>query len=522
MSRLKRFAHSFLSGFVQLGANTVFTLASVPLALHYLEREEFGLWLTAASIAGYVALIDWGLNAAAARILIDYKDEPERGGYGGIIQTAAWVGLAQAGIIFLIGTLMAFAAAWFLKLSPALERECIWLLIGLSAITAGMFATRILANLLTANQRFDVGNYASALGLAANLVVLWWSFARGQGIFSMLWGQAANVVAIVAVNWTGCWRLSLFPRRGHWGRASWKAFRELFDFGRDVFLIALGNQLINTSQYLIVTRLLGLNAAAVWGVCTKTYPLFVQVITRIFDYATSALAEMMVRGERELLLRRFRQIAVVSVNLAVAAGTLIAVGNGPFVKIWTHGQVGWPVRNDVLLGVWLVTLIVVRTHCGLVGQSKAFRFMRFIYFIEGFAFVGLTVLFHRFGGGITMMLIVSIACSLCFTFSYGLWRTREYFHLTWGDLAHWHRSTLVLAVTVVPAAVPVWWLTRNLPAMQQIMADSVLAIWIAFMFLRHGLGDSLREDALRFAPSRTRPILAWMCADHSGARDSSG
>jgi hypothetical protein len=58
--------------------------------------------------------------------------------------------------------------------------------------------------------------------------------------------------------------------------------------------------------------------------------------------------------------------------------------------------------------------------------------------------------------------------------------------------------------------------------MQQIMADSVLAIWIAFMFLRHGLGDSLREDALRFAPSRTRPILAWMCADHSGARDSSG
>jgi O-antigen/teichoic acid export membrane protein len=375
-----------------------------------------------------------------------------------------------------------------------------------------MFATRILANLLSANQRFDVGNYGSALGLAANLVVLWWSFVHGQGIFSMLWGQTANLAVVVAVNWTGCWRLSLFPKRGHWGRASWKAFRELWSFGRDAFLIALGNQFMNASQTLVLTRLLGLDAAAVWGVCTKTYPLFVQTITRIFDYSSSALAEMIVRGERELLLRRFRQIAVLSVNLAVAAGALLAAANGPFVKVWTSGELGWPAWNDLLLGVWLVDLLVVRTHCGFVGQTKAFRFMRYIYFIEGFAFVGLTVLFHRLGGEITMMLITSIVCSLCFTFSYGLWRTREYFHLTWGDLARWHRSTLALAATVAPAALLVWWLTRNLPAVQQLMADSVLAIWIGFMFLRHGLGGSLRSEALRFAPQWARPVLSRVCA----------
>jgi len=265
---------------------------------------------------------------------------------------------------------------------------------------------------------------------------------------------------------------------------------------------------MNASQTLLLTRLIGLDAAATWSVCTRAYLLLVQVITRIFDYSSSALAEMIVRGERERLLRRFREIAVLTVNLAVAAGALLAVGNGPFVRVWTAGKIGWPAWNDLLLAIWLVTCLAVRTHCGFVGQTKEFRFMRFIYFIEGFAFIGLTILLHRFGG-ITMMLIVSILCSLCFTFSYGLRRTREYFHLGWGDLARWHRSTLMLAATVAPVALLGWWLTRHLPALQKLMADSALAVWIAFLLLRHGLGDSLRAEALGFAPNWLKPIFAW-------------
>jgi len=44
MSRLKKFTFSLLSGYVLLGANIFYTLASVPLALHYLTKPEFGFW----------------------------------------------------------------------------------------------------------------------------------------------------------------------------------------------------------------------------------------------------------------------------------------------------------------------------------------------------------------------------------------------------------------------------------------------------------------------------------------------
>jgi O-antigen/teichoic acid export membrane protein len=495
-----------LSGYVQLGVNAIFILASVRLALHYLSNDEYALWMPATVIAGYIALMDFGLSNAAARILIDYKDHrPEE--YGSIIQTSAWVAASQGALIFLIGILLAFVMGPLLHIQAGLRREFFWLIIGQCGVTAAMFATRIVSLVLTANQRFDISNCSSAFSLVINFGVMWWGFAHGVGVFSMVWGQVAAVVTVLVINWAGCRRLKLLPPKGQWGHPTWQKFHELFIYGRDIFLFMIGNQLVNVSQTLLLTRLIGLNAALTWGICTRALVVLTQVIARVFDYSTSALAEMMVRGERENLLRHFREIEVLSVNLAVAAGVVFAIINGPFVRIWTEGRVQWSPLNDVLLAIWLVVSITVRVHTGFVGQTKVFQFMRYIYFIEGLAFIGLTILLYRFGG-ITMMLVISILCSLCCTFQYGLWRTRECFHLSWADLARWHQGTLMLAGLLAPAAALLWWFARNLPTAQRLMLEStVLGLWATYVFLRFGLGAALRAEMQRRAPAWARPIF---------------
>jgi hypothetical protein len=90
MSRLRQFAHSLLSGYVQLAAAIVYTLTSVPMALHYLppDRLEFGLWASVTQLAQFIALVDFGFTASAGRILVDYKDQRESGEYGSTILSA--------------------------------------------------------------------------------------------------------------------------------------------------------------------------------------------------------------------------------------------------------------------------------------------------------------------------------------------------------------------------------------------------------------------------------------------------
>ena len=508
MARFKRFTHSLVSGYVLLATNMVFTLASVPLALKYLSKPEFGLWALATQLAGYIALVEMGMGGSVARILIDHKDDRAGGGYGSVIQTGMLVGLAQGLLILLVGTIIAFVLGPVLRVPPELQREFTWLMIGQAAILCLSFVGRIFLYVLTAHQRYDISNYGSAAQFAVYFGLMWILLMRGWGVYSYLWGQTVGTVLIVLVNAWGCMRLKLFPGRGEWGRPTWARFHELFAFGRDIFLFALGSQLISASQAVLLTRFMGLDVAAVWSVCTRTYLLLLQMIYRVFDYSSAALAEMIVRGEVERLARRFKEIVIVSASLSVVGGTLFATGNGAFIRVWTAGKMGWQPVNDLLLAVWLVLCVSMHAHVGLVGQTKQFRFLRYIFFLEGLTFVGLTVLLHRFGG-VTGMLAASIVCTLAFSLPYSLRRTHAYFGLTWGELAGWHRSPMVLALWLLPVAAAAWWLTRDLPPMiALILMGGVIGVWGLLGLLRYGLGEPLQSELLRRAPGWTRGGLA--------------
>ena len=112
------------------------------------------------------------------------------------------------------------------------------------------------------------------------------------------------------------------------------------------------------------------------------------------------------------------------------------------------------------------------------------------------------------------MLALSILCSLCFTFPYGLWRTVEYFRLGWASLASWHRTTLGLAIAVVPPGLVAWRLSWNIPVAGQVGIEVLLGLWCAVAFLRLGLEKSLRAEACRLTPAPARPLMLRLTGIH--------
>jgi O-antigen/teichoic acid export membrane protein len=510
MSRLKKFTRSLLSGYVALGANIFYTLASVSLAFHYLGKLEFGLWTLVTQLGGYIALIDLGMGGSVSRILIDHKDDRRNGAYGSVIKTSVLVGVAQGVLIILAGVILSAVAGPLLHIPADLQRNFLWLMIGQSVLLAASFAGRIFNYLLLAHQQPAISYYGGAALFFVNLAGMWAGLAAGWGVYSFLIGQAAMTLGNIVVSAVGCVWLKLLPKRDEWGAVTWKRFRELFDFGRDIFIYSLGSQLVNASQTILLTRLLGLESAAAWNVGTRAYVVLTQMIYQIFGFSAPALAEMMVRGEKELLCRRFKQIVILSVNLAVAAGAMFALCNSAFVAVWLKHKITWPPANDVLLAVWLVICVTMRSHTGLAGQTKQFRFMRYIFFVEGLAFVGLTLAFYKFGG-ITAMLSASIICTLSFSLPYGLYRTHEYFGLGWRELARWFEPLLMLSLWLIPAGLLTWWVTRDWPAAMRLLAGGgVFGAWTAWAFLRHGLSTSLQMEIHRRAPGWSKPFFIRM------------
>ena len=62
MSRIKNLARGLASGYAAMAANVLYTMGSVPLALSYLSKDEFGLWAVVSTIGGYLMLIDHKLE----------------------------------------------------------------------------------------------------------------------------------------------------------------------------------------------------------------------------------------------------------------------------------------------------------------------------------------------------------------------------------------------------------------------------------------------------------------------------
>jgi O-antigen/teichoic acid export membrane protein len=511
MSRLRRVAHSVASGYVVLAVTAVYALASLPLALHYLSKERFGLWSLMSSITGYLSLIDLGMSGSVARLLIDHKDQRESGTYGSLIQTG-WLVLAVQGIIiFMAGFGLAPPLSKALAIQSDLQIEFIQLLRWQSSALALGFFTRIFGHLLQAHQRIDVTNYSAIAMLILNFILLWVFFHAGYGVFSLAWSTLLSSVCAALVSGIVCWQLKLFPPPGAWGRASWVLFREIFDYGKDMFLVAVGAQLILTSQTLIITRQLGLAASGAWYAGTRTFNLVSQAIWRIFDVSGPAFSEMIVRHEHALLRARYKALVVLSASVSAFAAVTFALCNSLFVEVyteWTRHPIEWPPVNDVLLALWMIVMAILHCHNMFTLLTKQIGFMRYVYFVEGLVFVAAGLVTVRWGG-LPALIVCSILCSTLFSGAYGVWRASQYFQLSNTEIAfRWMGPMAKVLAWFVPVALVTWWLSQPVrqPMLRLAIHALVAGIIGFYILLRFGLPRAFQKELLERAPNQ----ITWL------------
>jgi len=442
------------------------------------------------------------------RSLFDFKEDQSNGKYGSVIQTGFLVSLVQGMLILGLGVALAPALAYASKIPEDLRGEFIRLMEWQCVITAAGFPTRMFSYLLVARHRLEIPNYAQTLGFAASLVVLWLCLRAEWKLQALVAANAAGWLVGTALAAAACCVLKVFPRRGTWGSPNRKQFASLMTFGRDVFLVAVGVQFIMASQALIVTRAMGLEAAAVWTVCTKTYVLLSQAVWRIYDFSASMFVEMIVQEERQRLRDRFRSLVMLTGSVSALAAVLFAVTNEPFVTLWTAGKLNWPNLNNCLLGVWLVLVSVLRCNSGLILLTREIGFLRYVYFIEGIVFFVVSSIVAQ-AAGFPALIGTSIACSLCFSGAYGVWRSAKYFELSFREVSlAWLTPAAQIGLRLALWATVVWVTVRGLPTLWRLVISGILvAVPGVYWLLRLGLPRELKAELLRRVPERFGSVL---------------
>jgi O-antigen/teichoic acid export membrane protein len=361
---------------------------------------------------------------------------------------------------------------------------------------------------LYAHQRLDCQCYSETFSLLAQLGLLLLFLIRGSGIYSFVYANACTVWLGPAFLFWNCWRLGFLPRANEWGRASWQYFKEVFNFGKDVFLLNFGSQLIMTSQTIVVSRTMGLERAAVWAAGTKLFSLVVSLVGRPTGAALPSMYEMQARGEADQLKRRFRAIVLVTASLGALCGGSFALCNSLFVQVWLNGKIVWSPTNDILLGVWLFILSLQTTHSCFVSVTKKIGGMRYVFFVEGCTFFAVGMLIDG-RWGVPGMVTTSIVCSLSFSYQYSVRRTQKFFHCSLRELVwDWVAPSLKLAAAFVVVSVVVSSLDQGLPSIWRLgIHGAVAGIIGGVLFLRVGLPQEMIMEARNRLP---RPAARWL------------
>jgi O-antigen/teichoic acid export membrane protein len=461
VTRLRQFTRGVSFSWLATLAAIVYSLLSVPVALRFLTVEEFGLLVLLLQVAGYFTLVEIGMSAATARILVDYKDNPDNGIYGSVILTSFCVFAVQAVIVLFCGISLAPWIVSLIGVPTGLGDVATLLLWWLTATSALQIAFRVYGSILYANKHLDLIHAFNAGSMILALSVMVGILSMGGGLSDLGWLFLAQAASGILPPLVACHQLGLLPRRGCWGRPSKARFREVFGFGKDIFLVNVGNQVLEASQLIIVTRTMGLTAAAVWSVSTKLFGLVYQLVTKISGTAIVFFAEMIVRGEEHTLATRFRQIYQLTAGTAVLAlGVAVAI-NQPFVSVWANPALAWPLTLSCLLAVSIFFNAITRCSGDFIIHTKNIAAFRYVYFLEAAMFVLLSLwLSARIG--FYGILGASLLCLLVFRASYTTWRMAEYFQLRaitfWWI---WLKRPVLAGIVLLPFVISSSWLASN-------------------------------------------------------------
>ena len=390
-SRTRNFIRSLGAGYMSVAVNIAYTAASVPLALHYLGKEQFGLWALAQQIVGYLILLDLGVSCAVARFVADYKDDVQGGEYGSLLLTGAMVFAVQGVLIAAAGAGFAFFAPFLFAVPEPLAADFRNVLIVITFIAGISVAFRSIEAPLWAFQRIDMAYTIKIITLILGFASLWIGFKCGWGIYSFAFSGVPSALLCPVITFLVCSKNGFYPSKGKWGSLNWNIFVRVFSFGKDVFWMSLGSQFVSASQIMIISRGIGLDAAATYAVGTKAFTLVQQLTSKILESSAPALTEMFVRKEVHTLNIRFFNIIAITSFLSTLGASVLITGNTPLVNVWTSGVIHWSLSCDIILGGLLIMTCTTRCLTGLFGIIGNLRPVRHIFFIEGCVFVCIAI-----------------------------------------------------------------------------------------------------------------------------------
>jgi O-antigen/teichoic acid export membrane protein len=344
------------------------SFVSVPLTVHYLGPERYGIWLTMSSLLTWMAMTDFGLAGNALVNVISEADGMDDRKLAREYTASAFWALSTLSIVIGVLMLMAFSfIPWrsVFHVSAAVPLKELRLT---CALTLCIFVSTLPLNMLNSiYNAYQDGFVANVWAIASNglalvsLIVVT-QFQGGLPELVLALSGTRMLVAAASGIYLFLFRYSwLTPRLSavHWDRIT-----RLLNLGGKYMITQLSSLGIYQSQPFIITQLLGPSQVTIFVIAQKIITLPVDLAYIATAPFVSACGEAKARGDWTWIRSAFKNatFALVAVGLPLAAAIALAA------KLLIRLLAGQQAVPDWSVVLWLSTYSVVSIGLMMAGQ----------------------------------------------------------------------------------------------------------------------------------------------------------
>ena len=357
--RYRRAALTGAASIIQRGLTVVISLVSVPLTIHYLGPEQYGVWLTISSILVWLALTDFGLaGSALINVVSDAHGRNDKLTAQQYVSSAFWALTVIASVLGLITFVCFRYISWpgvFHTTSiPAHE------LAMSAALTLIFFIVSlplsIQYSVYSAYQDGALSNVCGIIMNVSSLIALILVTRSSGGLTDLILAVSGTRLVIGFGNTLYIFKRYpwLFPAPS---AVRWHCIRKLFSLGGNYLVTQLGAFGIGQSQPFIITQILGPAAVVPFVVSYRLITLPMEVAYLSIAPFVPAFGEAKARADWHWIRTAYRKVTVISILVGIPILLLLAAVAQPVIRLWAGPAAvpGWL----LILGLVLYNIVGV-------------------------------------------------------------------------------------------------------------------------------------------------------------------
>ena len=359
--RFRRIGLTTATAIAARGIGFATSLITVPLTLHYLGAERYGLWATLSSVIALASFADLGLGNGLLNALSSAHGRDDHEAAGREVSTAFIMLFAVAatlGVAFLLAYPHIDWARVYNVTSPQAGTE--------AGPATAAFVGCILANLplgvvARIRQGYQEGYRTSFFDAAGNLLGLLLVLLAIRFRMPLVWLVLAMAGAPVMASLIHT--AVLFGRDRPWLRVDPRRFdrrtaMRLLHHGGLFFALQLAASLVSAPDNVIIAQTLGPTSVAQFAIVAKLFSVTLLLSDVALAPLWPAYGEAIARGDLHWVNRTLARSVQLAALASILLASLLIVGGNEILARWVGPGFGVPLALRLGLGTWTIVATV--------------------------------------------------------------------------------------------------------------------------------------------------------------------